>query len=164
MNVWHLRTVAAANERNGVWVTWPATGWRFRVARLCDWNKAYAEALVRIAQEPETAAYIERAREKDYKRTAADDAIDARLQLRAFGEGCVLDWERVIGPDGDAFSHTPAHVFQLLEHFADLAAFLRKFAADEKNFARYTEGEQRELALGNSPGVSNTSRLNGIHF
>lgn len=137
LNPWLSRDLQVQIETKGAWLASKSVpGWRIRLRRAGEWNKEYHAAVVRIMAAPGVAEYVAKCRaDKGYTPTADERQLDAYLEVGAFAEGHVTDWDGVVDRKGEALPFTPESAVQLMAHFRPLLAECKAFAADPKNYA-----------------------------
>lgn len=125
-----------AREKNGVWWDLPGTNWRFLIARRCRWNRRHAEARARLVRLPQFRGAMERIGSLAEGEQAADAdlALWDDIELRAFVEGCVLDWQNVVDRAGEAIPFSIDAARQLLIEMPALYAMLDDVARDHSRY------------------------------
>lgn len=158
MNPWHKKD----RERRGVEVVVAEfPGWLFLVRPANEWNSDYRRALVRVAVQPKAKDLLARQDREGYEPTAEDMALDARLALSAFAEGCISGWSGVTGRDGAELPFSARNAVDVLETFPEIAEALRRAAANPENFDPMTGDEKASAILGNSESASSSKRDRG---
>ena len=133
--------------------------WRFRIARLCDWNDKYAQALARLMVLPKYRSTYARAGREGYEETERDKTLTQEYLLEAFVDGCLLGWSGVPAPIEPGmlpreYQFNRANAIELLSTFHELYHKLDVFARNASNYEGYP-GE--DAVMGNLPVTSDTS-------
>lgn len=146
-NPWIDEKERVAIESDGVWVEW-RYGWRFKVRRKGEWNREFQAVGARLAARADYKSLLKRSSGKDYVPSDADISLVRMMKIEAFVEGCLVEWENVIDPNGNVLPFNVKAAKLLLRHFRDLFTFLDNFAEDAENFAPVPPPPADEL-LGN---------------
>ena len=147
MNHWQKREKAAALEQSGVvYESKLYPGWTFKFYPVNSWSRPYAQAMVRVSEQPELAAYLKRTRDANYEPVEGDDALDRRLLVDTFAEGSLFGWEGVTDETGAAMPFDRDNARKLLRHFRDLFHELSGIARDP---LKALDVDKAALAAGN---------------
>lgn len=126
---------------DGVWVNFPGTEARFRVARV---SNAKCVAALQVINETHDGKYLlQTGAQSD---AWADDDYRAAM-MPAITQGLLRDWDKVEDDNGDAIEYTPETASQMLdaEGFEDVLAFIVQAGAMRERF----RADQTEAAAGN---------------
>lgn len=159
MNVWQKQARRNEVYSRGVPVEAPGfDGWKFFIRPLNAYNVHWKRAAARIAAfEPETLAYLERAKSPEYQPTPEDQELDDRMMRHGFADGCISSWEGVTNEAGEPMAYSAEAAREIVNFFPPLYAYLDAFARDVRNFPALTADDKEAVALGNLPPASLTS-------
>jgi len=96
----------------------------FRIARAGGRNKAFGTALQAAMKPHEMAA----------QRGAVEDSVAEGILIRCIAKHIVLDWDNVVGRDGEAIEYSAEAATALLTELPDLRDMIWKEAQDVANF------------------------------